>query len=242
MAWGPKPTILYSNWAFIKELYLPLPSGVEWTAEMSKKPLGRRGGSRTWTNLVKIIWKEIYLVMFTIEYNQLFASKAHASESWCSPSGRSCKSSSGRLHPGLATVGTAVVATSHWLAHLRNCSRLHPGLATVGTAVVAASHWLAHLRNCSDHPDSWECSSEVCGRQWSEPDFRWGRLEGVAALPKTLWESSGWALSAKPWEDCARCHSPTESRLLSKGGLTDPFHGWSPLSTQSLIQKIHSSM
>ena len=46
---GPKPTILYSNYPFILNLYLPLPKNVEWDAEMSVKHLGIGQG---WTSVL----------------------------------------------------------------------------------------------------------------------------------------------------------------------------------------------
>ena len=52
---GPKPSLIYSNYPFIQELYLPLPKDVEWTAEMSKKHLGCMIGGQ------KDIFPNIYL-------------------------------------------------------------------------------------------------------------------------------------------------------------------------------------
>ena len=37
---GPKPTILYSNYRFVLELYLPLPKNMDWPAAMANKCLG----------------------------------------------------------------------------------------------------------------------------------------------------------------------------------------------------------
>ncbi|CAK9012723.1 unnamed protein product, partial [Durusdinium trenchii] len=36
----PKPTILYSNYRFVLELYLPLPKNMDWPAAMANKCLG----------------------------------------------------------------------------------------------------------------------------------------------------------------------------------------------------------
>ncbi|CAL1153606.1 unnamed protein product [Cladocopium goreaui] len=40
---SPKPTLLYSNYQWIQSLYLPLPSNVEWTSEMSRKYIDGSG-------------------------------------------------------------------------------------------------------------------------------------------------------------------------------------------------------
>ena len=37
VAAGPKPTVLYSNYDFIRHLFLPLPAGVDWDSDMARR-------------------------------------------------------------------------------------------------------------------------------------------------------------------------------------------------------------
>ncbi|CAK9048954.1 unnamed protein product [Durusdinium trenchii] len=43
---SPKPTFFYSNYAWVQELYLPLPTNTNWEADMSIKYIDRQGVAR----------------------------------------------------------------------------------------------------------------------------------------------------------------------------------------------------